>query len=260
IERAAVVKPEQRQVKRVVAEIVGKNAIIIDEDADLDEAVPAILHSALGFQGQKCSACSRLIVLDAVHDRLVGRLVDAAKGWKLGPSEDPSHQMGALIDGNALAKFREYATIAKEEGHLAFEADTGSDQNLAPITIVAGIKATHRIAREEVFGPLLAVICVEDFDEALEVANSTEYALTGGLFSRTPSHLERAKSEFEVGNLYLNRGITGALVGRQAFGGAAMSGVGSKAGGPDYLLQFMNPKVVTENTMRRGFAPDADMD
>ena len=123
--------------------------------------------------------------------------------------------------------------------------------------IFTGIKPEHRIAQEEVFGPLLVVMRVRDFDEALVAGNSTDYALTGGVFSRTPSHLERARREFDVGNLYLNRGITGALVGRQAFGGSAMSGVGSKAGGPDYLLQFMNPKVVTENTMRRGFAPDA---
>lgn len=256
IERASVVRPGQRHVKRVIAEMGGKNAIIIDEDADLDEAVPAILYSAFGFQGQKCSACSRLIVLDAIHDRLVKRLVDAAKDWKLGPSEDPQFQMGAVIDENARRKFSDYVSIAQAEGEVVFQSGVGSEGNLAPITIVTGVESEHRLAQEEVFGPLLAVIKVANFDEALQVANSTDYALTGGLFSRTPSHLERAKSEFEVGNLYLNRGITGALVGRQAFGGAAMSGVGSKAGGPDYLVQFMNPKVVTENTMRRGFAPD----
>tara|TARA_R110002096_G_scaffold16106_34_gene55252 strand:+ start:6662 stop:9676 length:3015 start_codon:yes stop_codon:yes gene_type:complete len=257
IERAAVTHPEQRHVKRVIAEMGGKNAIIVDDDADLDEAVPAVLRSAFGFQGQKCSACSRVIVLDSVHDRFVNRLVDAAKGWKLGPSEDPQYHMGALINESALAKFQKYASIAKEEGDLAFESECRGRGSVAPIMIFTGIKPEHRIAQEEVFGPLLVVMRVRDFDEALVAGNSTDYALTGGVFSRTPSHLERARREFDVGNLYLNRGITGALVGRQAFGGSAMSGVGSKAGGPDYLLQFMNPKVVTENTMRRGFAPDA---
>ncbi len=256
IGRAAAVHPGQRHVKRVIAEMGGKNAVIIDDDADLDEAVPAVLKSAFGFQGQKCSACSRVVVLDAVHDRFVRRLLEAAKGWKIGPSEDPGHHMGAVIDAAALAKIREFAKIAQEEGTLAFSSKIPENGHFAPLTIVTGVRPEHRIAQEEVFGPILAVMRAADFDEALQIANSTPYALTGGVFSRTPSHLERARLEFDVGNLYLNRGITGALVGRQAFGGAAMSGVGSKAGGPDYLLQFVNPKVATENTMRRGFAPE----
>jgi len=259
IQRAAVPQPGQRHVKRVIAEMGGKNAIIIDEDADLDEAVPAVLKSAFGFQGQKCSACSRVVVLDSVHDRFVERLVEAARSWKLGPSEDPAYHMGAVVDAKARQKVLEYAQLGAQEGKVVFTSEHPKEEGyFVPMTIIDGIRPEHRLAQEEVFGPVLAVMRAKSFDHALEIANSTRFALTGGLFSRTPSHLDRARRELDAGNLYLNRSITGALVGRQAFGGAAMSGVGSKAGGPDYLFQFVNPKVTTENTMRRGFAPDSE--
>ncbi|MBI1176602.1 L-glutamate gamma-semialdehyde dehydrogenase [bacterium] len=259
--KAAVVQPGQRYLKRVICELGGKNAIIIDDDADLDEAVPQVLASAFGYQGQKCSACSRVIVLDAVYDRFVERLVAAAHSLKIGPAEDPANDMGAVIDENALKTIRRYAALAKDEGTLLFES-TSFDHGtahlqggwFAPITIVGDIRPEHRIAQEEVFGPVLAVMRAKNFDQAIEWANSTRFALTGGVFSRSPRHLDQARREFRVGNLYLNRGCTGALVERQPFGGARMSGVGSKAGGPDYLVQFMDPRVVTENTMRRGFA------
>lgn len=255
IERAAKVHPGQESVKKIVCEMGGKNAIIIDDDADLDEAVPHVLFSAFGFQGQKCSACSRVIVLDAVYDKFVGRLVAMARATKVGPSEDPAHFMGAVADEQARKRILEYVAIGKSEGEILYESPVPSDGYYVPMTIIGGIRPDHRIAQEEIFGPVLAVMRAKDFDQAIAWANATRFALTGGIFSRSPEHLARARREFRVGNLYLNRGCTGALVGRQPFGGAKMSGVGTKAGGHDYLLHFMDPRVVTENTMRRGFAP-----
>uniref|UniRef100_A0A831UFC9 L-glutamate gamma-semialdehyde dehydrogenase n=1 Tax=Geobacter metallireducens TaxID=28232 RepID=A0A831UFC9_GEOME len=256
IERAAKVHPGQANVKKIIAEMGGKNAIIIDDDADLDEAVPHVLYSAFGFQGQKCSACSRVIVLDAVYDKFIERLVAMARATTVGPSEDPAHYMGAVADDKAQKSIREYAEIGKKEGHLLYESPVPAGEGYyVPMTIIGGIRPEHRIAQEEIFGPVLAVMRARDFDQAIEWANSTKFALTGGVFSRSPEHLAKARREFRVGNLYLNRNNTGALVERQPFGGARMSGVGTKAGGPDYLLHFMDPRVVTENTMRRGFAP-----
>ncbi|AJY69641.1 1-pyrroline-5-carboxylate dehydrogenase [Geobacter sulfurreducens] len=256
IERAAKVHPGQANVKKIISEMGGKNAVIIDDDADLDEAVPHVLYSAFGFQGQKCSACSRVIVLDAVYDKFIERLVSMAKATKVGPSEDPAHYMGAVADDKAMKSIKEYAEIGKREGHVLYESPVPAGEGYyVPMTIIGGIKPEHRIAQEEIFGPVLAVMRAKDFDQAIEWANSTQFALTGGIFSRSPEHLAKARREFRVGNLYINRNNTGALVERQPFGGARMSGVGTKAGGPDYLLHFMDPRVVTENTMRRGFAP-----
>jgi len=260
IGKAAKVQEGQANVKKVIAEMGGKNAIIIDDDADLDEAVPGVLASAFGFQGQKCSACSRVIVLDAIYDRFVERLVAAAKSMKIGSSEDPTNAMGPVVDGAAQKSILQYVEIAGKEGQILYSSETPQTGYYVPMTIVAGIRLEHRIAQEEIFGPVLAVMRVKDFDQALEWANSTRFALTGGVFSRSPRNLERARRDFRVGNLYLNRQITGALVHRQPFGGARMSGVGSKAGGPDYLLQFMDPRTTTENTMRRGFAPIGEAD
>lgn len=267
IERAAVVHPHQRHVKRVIAEMGGKNAIIIDDDADLDEAVPAVLESAFGYQGQKCSACSRVIVVHSIFDRFHDRLCEAASGWIVGPSENPRHNMGAMISKQAQVKVLQSARDAAKEGRLIFQgtipvppSEESEEQPgyFAPITIVDHIQPGHETANNEIFGPVLAVMRARDYDQAIEWANRSNYALSGAVFSRTPSHIDQAKQDFEVGNLYINRGCTGAIVGRQPFGGAAMSGVGSKAGGPDYLQQFTIPKVVTENTMRRGYAPRED--
>jgi RHH-type proline utilization regulon transcriptional repressor/proline dehydrogenase/delta 1-pyrroline-5-carboxylate dehydrogenase len=259
VERAARVHPDQRHVKRVIAEMGGKNAIIIDADADLDEAVPQVLSSAFGFQGQKCSACARVIVLDAVHDRFVERLVEAARAWRIGPAEDPDFAMGAVSDDVAQRKILGYIALGEQEGELLYKSPVPADEGYwVPLTIIGGITPEHRLAQEEVFGPVLAIMRARDFDQAIQWANATRYALTGGLFSRSPRNIEHARAAFRVGNLYINRGITGALVGRQPFGGSAMSGVGTKAGGPDYLLHFMDPRVVTENTMRRGFTPSGD--
>jgi RHH-type transcriptional regulator, proline utilization regulon repressor / proline dehydrogenase / delta 1-pyrroline-5-carboxylate dehydrogenase len=256
VDRAAKVHPGQPNVKKIISEMGGKNAIIIDDDADLDEAVPHVLYSAFGFQGQKCSACSRVIVLDAVYDKFVERLVSMASATNVGPSEDPAYYMGAVADDKAMKSILEYIAIGKKEGRLLYESPIPSGEGyFVPMTIIGGITPEHRIAQEEIFGPVLAVMRAKDFGQAIEWANSTRFALTGGVFSRSPEHLEKARRDFRVGNLYLNRNNTGALVDRQPFGGSRMSGVGTKAGGPDYLLHFMDPRVVTENTMRRGFAP-----
>lgn len=258
-ERAAKVQPGQEQCKKVIAEMGGKNAIIIDDDADLDEAVLGVLYSAFGFQGQKCSACSRVIVVDSIYDRFIHRLTEAAKSVKLGPSEDPDNYMGPVVDKNAQKNVLNYIDIADKEGRILVKRDVPEDVRskgcYAPMTIVENITKEHRIAQEEIFGPVLAVMRAKDFDEAIDIANSTKFALTGSIYSRSPKHLEKGAREFRVGNLYLNKVSVGALVERHSFGGFKMSGVGSKSGGPDYLLQFMDPRIVCENTIRRGFAP-----
>jgi RHH-type proline utilization regulon transcriptional repressor/proline dehydrogenase/delta 1-pyrroline-5-carboxylate dehydrogenase len=260
VERAGRNQISQMHVKKVIAEMGGKNAIIIDDDADLDEAVIHLLHSAFGFQGQKCSACSRAIVVEPIYDKFVRRLIEAAKSVQIGPAEDPANFMGPVVDGAAQQRIKEYVDIGKQEGTLLLSREVPEEGYYVPLTIFTDIRPEHRLAQEEIFGPVLSILRAKTFDEAIEIANSTRFALTGGVFSRSPSHLEKARRAFRVGNLYLNRGITGALVERQPFGGFRMSGVGSKAGGPDYLLQFMDPRAVTENTMRRGFAPVSDED
>jgi RHH-type proline utilization regulon transcriptional repressor/proline dehydrogenase/delta 1-pyrroline-5-carboxylate dehydrogenase len=257
--QAADTKPGQNHVKRVIAEMGGKNAIVIDDDADLDEAVVGVIHSAFGYSGQKCSACSRAIVLEGIYEAFLARLVEAARAVKVGPADDPETLVGPLIDPDARRRVLDYQEIAAREGRVMFTADIGAlaDRGyfVGPM-IVADVPAGARVAQEEIFGPVLAVIKARDLTEALEIANGTQYALTGGVYSRSPAHIERVKHEFLVGNLYINRGITGALVDLQPFGGFKLSGIGTKAGGPDYLLEFLLTRSVTENTMRRGFAPD----
>ncbi len=260
-EVAAKVEQGQRGPKRVIAEMGGKNAIIIDEDADLDEAIRGVLASTFGYAGQKCSACSRAIVVGSAYDAFLGRLAEAAASVRVGPAEDPGTVVGPLIDEEAYRKVLGYIERGRGEARPILETDVShltSGYFVGP-TVFADVSPLATIAQEEIFGPVLAVIRVATFEEALEVANATEYALTGGLYSRSPAHIERAKEAFRVGNLYLNRKITGAIVGRQPFGGFKMSGIGSKAGGPDYLLQFVEPRTITENTLRRGFAP-SDVD
>jgi RHH-type proline utilization regulon transcriptional repressor/proline dehydrogenase/delta 1-pyrroline-5-carboxylate dehydrogenase len=250
----------QDHVKRVIAEMGGKNAVIIDDDGDLDEAVRGVAASAFGYQGQKCSACSRAIVMEAIHDQFLSRLVDATKSMRVGPAEDPGASIGAVIDEEAQRRILDYIERGKKECQVAYAGDIGKlaeEGFYVPPHIFADVRPDSVIAQEEIFGPVLAVIRARDLDEALTIANGTQYALTGGLFSRSPEHIARVKREFRVGNLYINRKITGALVDRQPFGGFKLSGIGSKAGGPDYLLQFVQPRTITENTMRRGFAPGA---
>ncbi|WP_342597459.1 L-glutamate gamma-semialdehyde dehydrogenase [Cyanobacterium aponinum UTEX 3222] len=252
---AAILQPKQKHLKRVIAEMGGKNAIIIDESADLDQAVAGVVQSAFGFSGQKCSACSRVIVLNSVYDSFVERLTEAVKSINVGDAKNPSTKVGPVIDATAQARILEYIEQGKKEGKLAIQVPTPETGYFVPPTVFTDISEDAVIAQEEIFGPVLAVIRAESFDNALKIANGTDYALTGGLYSRTPAHIDRASKEFEVGNLYINRGITGAIVARQPFGGFKLSGVGSKAGGPDYLLQFLEPRVVTENIQRQGFAP-----
>ena len=257
--RAAEPRPGQDHVKRVIAEMGGKNALIVDDDADLDEAVVGVLQSAFSYSGQKCSACSRAIVLDGVYDAFLARLAEAVHALPVGPADDPDTAVGPVIDARARDHIWEHARIARAEGRVVAQVDVGAliDKGayVGPL-VVADVEPNARIARDEVFGPILAVLRARDLDEALAIANGTEYALTGGLYSRSPAHIEQAKRAFRVGNLYVNRPITGALVDRQPFGGFKLSGIGTKAGGPDYLREFLFTRCVTENTMRRGFAPD----
>ena len=248
-------------VKRVIAEMGGKNAIIVAADADLDEAVAGVVKSAFGYQGQKCSACSRAIVVGDVYEPFLKRLIEATKSLRVGPAEDPATVVGPVIDEESFTRIGQYIEIGKSEARTALAIDAGPLADLGWYIgphIFAEVPPTARIAQEEIFGPVLAVIRAADLTEALRIANGTEYALTGGIYSRSPAALERARREFLVGNLYLNRPITGALVGRQPFGGFKMSGIGSKAGGRDYLLQFVIPRTITEHTVRRGFAPPPD--
>lgn len=253
---AAVVQPGQQHVKRCIIEMGGKNAVIVDNDADLDEAVDSVLYSAFGFAGQKCSAASRLIVLEEVYDRFTARLVEAARSLQTLSSENPAAYLGPVVDEEAHTRLLGAIDKASAKYKILHKGNVPSGGYFVPVTIIGDVKGSDDVAQNEFFGPVLAVIKARDLDEALAIANSTEYALTGGLFSRSPANIERVKHELEVGNMYINRGITGAMVDRHPFGGYKMSGIGSKTGGPDYLRQFMEPIVVTENTMRRGFAPE----
>lgn len=245
-------------VKHVIAEMGGKNAIIVDDDADLDEAVLGVVKSAFGYQGQKCSACSRAIVLEAVYDTFLKRLVEATRSLKVGPAEDPATSVSAVIDAESQRRILNYVGIGRETGREALAIDVGplAEQGfyVGPY-IFTDVPPDGQLAQEEIFGPVLAVLRARNLDEAIELFGNTDYALTGGIFSRSPENFDRARRELLVGNLYLNRGTTGALVGRQPFGGFRLSGGGTKAGGPDYLLEFVLPRTITENTMRRGFAP-----
>jgi RHH-type proline utilization regulon transcriptional repressor/proline dehydrogenase/delta 1-pyrroline-5-carboxylate dehydrogenase len=252
-------QPGQEHVKRVVCEMGGKNAIVVDGDADLDEALVEILHSAFGYQGQKCSAASRMILVEEIHDLLLDRLVEAVRSLKIGPPEDPRNFIGPVVDAAAHAKIIGYIALGKREGKCVLEREAATDGFYVGPAIFRDIEPHHRLANDEIFGPVLSVMKARDFDHALEIAMNSSYALTGGLFSRSPEHLERARKEFRVGNLYINRGITGAIVERQPFGGFKLSGIGSKAGGPDYLLQFLEPRTISENTLRHGFVPPEEL-
>jgi len=246
-QRAAEHQPGQKWLKRTILEMGGKDAIIVDEDADLDAAAEGVVASAFGFQGQKCSACSRLIAHRAVYDDLLARVVERASRLTVGDPVDSSNYMGAVIDEGAKRKIESYIGIGRQEGRLVLSGRHDADGGyFVTPTIFADVAPDARIAQEEIFGPVLAVIRAEDFDDALQIANGTEYGLTGALYSNNRVHLERARHEFHVGNLYLNRKCTGALVGVQPFGGFNMSGTDSKAGGRDYLQLFMQGKSISE--------------
>jgi RHH-type proline utilization regulon transcriptional repressor/proline dehydrogenase/delta 1-pyrroline-5-carboxylate dehydrogenase len=248
-------RPGQEHVKRVVCEMGGKNAVIIDSDADLDEAVNHVIDSAFGYQGQKCSAASRLILVRELHDRFLTRLTEAVRSLKIGPPEDPRHAIGPVIDAEAQERILRYIRLGKKEVKCVLEMSAPKEGYFVGPAIFSEVEPDSRIAQEEIFGPVLSVIKARDFNHALEIANNSAFALTGGIFSRSPAHIEAARKEFRVGNLYINRGITGAVVERQPFGGLKLSGIGSKAGGPDYLRQFLEPRTISENTLRHGFAP-----
>lgn len=260
---AAEPRPGQDHVKRVLAEMGGKNAIIVDADADLDEAVHGVAASAFGYAGQKCSACSRAIILENLYEQFLSRLVEATRSLRVGPAEEPGCFVGPLIDADAQRRVLDFIEKGKGEAKLAYAADVtdlAREGYFVGPHIFADVAPTALIAQEEIFGPVLAVLRARDLDHALEIANGTKYALTGGVYSRSPENIARVKREFRVGNLYVNRKITGALVDRQPFGGFKLSGIGSKAGGPDYLLQFLQPRAITENTLRRGFAPQGEIE
>jgi RHH-type proline utilization regulon transcriptional repressor/proline dehydrogenase/delta 1-pyrroline-5-carboxylate dehydrogenase len=255
MQTTAVARPGQRFVKRVVAEMGGKNAIIVDDTADLDEAVTGVVQSFTGYAGQKCSACSRVILVDSIHEMFVQRLADAVTSLRIGPATDPATRVGPVIDARAQKRILEYLEIGRREGRVLVDRSSeGPGYTVGPV-VIADIEPAHRTAQEEIFGPVLAVMRASSFEQALQLANGTDYALTGGLYSRSPRHIELARRAFDVGNLYINRPITGALVGRQPFGGHRLSGVGAKAGGEEYLRQFMTSRLVSEHTLRRGFAP-----
>ena len=249
-ELAAKMQPGQKWIKRVIAEMGGKDAIIVCDDADLDEAAAGIVQSAFGFQGQKCSACSRVIADQKIYDELLQKVVERTRNLKVGPAEDPDNHMGAVADENQFRKVLEYIEIGKGEGRLVTggSALAGAPEKgyfIEP-TIFADVDPKARIAQEEIFGPVLAFIKARDYDHALEIANDTVYGLTGSVYSRSRERLERARREFYVGNLYFNRKCTGALVGVEPFGGFNLSGTNAKAGGTDYLQLFMLAKSVSE--------------
>ncbi len=259
--QAAENKPGQDHVKRVIAEMGGKNAIIVTDDADLDEAIVGVLKSAFSYAGQKCSACSRAIVLQGVYDAFTGRLRDAFSTLHVGPAEDPDTDVPPVIDTEARERILQYQQLAAREGTILGQMDVvqlAARGNYVGPMIVSDVAPSSKLAQEEIFGPVLAVIRANDLDEALQIANGTPYALTGGLYSRSPADIDRVKREFRVGNLYINRGITGALVDRQPFGGFKLSGIGTKAGGSHYLHEFLLTQTITENTARRGFAPEPE--
>ena len=240
-------KPQRGQIwiKRVIAEMGGKDAIVVDGDADVDKAVDGVLVSAFGFQGQKCSACSRAIVHDAIYDQFVDKLAAKARNLKMGPSDDPSNYMGPVISAGAQKSILQYIETGKQEGRLVAGGEPApAGGYFIPPTIIADIEPTARIFREEIFGPVLSITRARDFEHALEMANDSEYGLTGAVYSNNAEHLREAKERFHVGNLYFNRKCTGAMVGAHPFGGFNMSGTDSKAGGPDYLLLFLQAKSV----------------
>ncbi|GAB4151612.1 MAG: L-glutamate gamma-semialdehyde dehydrogenase [Planctomycetota bacterium] len=246
-EQSAKIQPGQIWMKRLIAEMGGKDGILVDENCDLHAAVDAVVASAFGYQGQKCSACSRVMVHDAVHDEFLKRLQPKVQAIQMGHPKERSFWFGPVVDSAARKKVMDYIEIGKAEARLVCGGAAGPRNGYyVQPTVFADVAPTARIALEEIFGPVLAVIRVADFEEGLAVANNTEYGLTGSVFTNNERHKQEAKKRFHVGNLYINRKCTGALVGGHPFGGFNMSGTDSKAGGPDYLLQFLQAKTISE--------------
>ena len=245
-----------RPVKAIEAEMGGKNAIIVDQSADPDEAIPGVLYSAFAFAGQKCSACSRLIVEEAIYDKFKQRLVEAAASINIGDPCDQATSLGPVVDDKAYKEINRYIKLAERDGKSLLEPQALEPNYISP-RIFEGLDSDHKVVQEEIFGPVLVLLKANDIDHALELANDSDYGLTGGLYSRSPKNIAKVKRHFQVGNLYINRPCTGAVVARQAFGGTKQSSIGFKAGGPNYLLQFVQEKTISENTMRRGFVADS---
>ena len=246
-ELAAKHQPGQIWIKRVIAEMGGKDAILVDGDSDMDKAVDGVVASAFGYQGQKCSACSRAVVHQAVYDEFLDKLKAKVSGLSVGPAEDPAYPMGPVISAGARKSILDYIEVGRGEGRVITGGGpaAGPGHYILP-TVIADVEPKARIFQEEIFGPVLAVSKARDFEQALEMVNDTEYGLTGAIFSNDRSHLDEARERFFVGNLYLNRKCTGAMVGAHPFGGFNMSGTDSKAGGPDYLLLFLQAKSIAE--------------
>lgn len=246
-ENAGKKAPGQIWIKRTVLEMGGKDSIIVDDEGDIDSAVEGVALSAFGYQGQKCSACSRAIVSEKIYDAFVQKIVERAKKITVGPSEDPANYMGPVVSETAMKTILGYIDLGKKEGKVLLGGGRAPGEGyFVQPTVIADVDPKARLAQEEVFGPVLAVIKAKDFDHALEIANNTEFGLTGAVYSKNPAKLEKAQENFHVGNLYLNRKCTGAMVGAHPFGGFNMSGTDSKTGGKDYLLLFLQGKTVAE--------------
>jgi RHH-type proline utilization regulon transcriptional repressor/proline dehydrogenase/delta 1-pyrroline-5-carboxylate dehydrogenase len=253
VRAAAETSDGQRHFKQVVAELGGKNCVIVDSDADLDEAVPAIVASAFAYAGQKCSAASRVLVHEAIADTLLERLAGAVRVLVVGQAEALGVDVPPVIEREAQERVTRYAALAAEQGRIVAQAPAPAGEGwFCPPTVAADLPAGAPVLEEEIFGPLLAVERVRDVEHACDVVDGLSFALTCGLFTRNPAAVRRVRERTPVGNLYVNRGITGAMVARQPFGGNRLSGTGLKAGGPDYLLQFVEQRAVSENTMRHG--------
>ena len=249
-ELAAKASPGQIWIKRTVLEMGGKDAIVVDDEADIDDAVEGTAQAAFGYQGQKCSACSRAIVSEKIYDSFVQKLVERTKKITVGPSDDPNNYMGPVISQSAMKTILDYIEVGKKEGKLLTggKRAAGDGYFIEP-TIIADVDPKARLAQEEVFGPVLAVIKAKNYDHALEIANNTEFGLTGAVYSKNPEKIKKAEETFHVGNLYLNRKCTGAMVGAHPFGGFNMSGTDSKCGGKDYLLLFLQGKSIAEKVL-----------
>lgn len=248
MQRAAQIQDGQYHMKRVIAEMGGKDTIVVDDEANLDTATDAIIHSAFGFSGQKCSACSRVIAVEGIYDELLERVAACTEQLTVGDASDYRNFMGPVIDQKSLDKIKDYIEIGKEEGRLVIGGHTEETVgNFVHPTVFADLAHDSRVMQEEIFGPVVGFAKAQDFDQAIEFANATEYGLTGAVISNNRMKLEQARRDFKVGNLYFNRGCTGAVVGYQPFGGFKMSGTDSKAGGPDYLVLHMQGRTVSEH-------------
>ena len=253
IRAAAEMAPGQKHIKRVVAELGGKNCVIVDADADLDEAVPAIVSSAFIYAGQKCSAAARVLVHEAIADQLIERVAGATRVLVVGQASDLGTEVPPVIERAAQERVARYAALAESQGTVVARAESVPDRGwFCPPTVAADLEPSSPVLDEEIFGPVLAIERIRDVEHGCEIVDGLPFALTGGLFARDPATVRYVRERTPVGNLYVNRGITGAMVGRQPFGGNRLSGTGTKAGGPDYLLHFVEPRALTENTMRHG--------